>query len=68
MRVSNEFIAEVKLNGKPAYRIAQDSDLDPSTLSKLLHGITRIKPMDERVIRVAKVLGLKPEECFDERA
>jgi len=66
MRVSEEFRASVYLNEKPGYRIAQAANLDPSVLSKLLHGITRIKRNDERVLRVAKVLGLKPEECFRE--
>jgi len=68
MRVSEEFRASIYLNEKPGYRIAQVANLDPSVLSKLLHNITRIKPMDERVLRVAKVLGLKPEKCFDKRA
>ena len=66
MRVSSEFIAAVKLNPTPSYRIAQAADLDPSVLSKLLHGITKIQPNDERVIRVGKVLGLRADECFQE--
>lgn len=64
LTVSDEFRVKVKLNDRPGYRIAQDADLDPSTLSKLLHGITRIKPMDDRVLRVGKILGLSPQECF----
>jgi len=66
MRVSDKFKARVKLNDKPGYRIAQAADLDPSVLSKLLHGITRIKPNDPRVIKVGEVLGLSAQECFDE--
>ena len=66
MRVSDEFKARVKLNDEPGYRIAQAANLDPSVLSKLLHGITRIKPMDERVIKVGRILGLSPKECFQE--
>jgi hypothetical protein len=64
MQVSDEFKVRVKLNDEPSYRIAQAAKLDPSVLSKLLHGITRIKPMDQRVIKVGKILGLSPQECF----
>jgi len=63
--VSERFRAAVLLNPKRAYRIAQEAGLHPSTLSKLLNGIERVKPGDVRVIKVGEILGFKPEECFD---
>jgi len=66
MQVSDEFVVAVKLNPTPSYRIAQAANLDPSVLSKLLHGITRIKPNDPRVIRVGEVVGLPAHRCFQE--
>ena len=48
------------------YRIAQRADVPPPTLSALVNGIAPLRPNDERIIRVGKILGLKPEECFEE--
>ena len=33
---------------------------------RILHGIERVKPRDPRVLAVAQVLGLQPEQCFAE--
>ncbi len=62
--LSRKFIIAVKLNEKPAYKIAHAAGLTPVRLSQLMNGITRIKPNDKRILAVAKVLGLRPEECF----
>ena len=64
--VSTAFLARLKLHKLPAYRIAQMAGVDPAMLSKLIHGITPVKIADERIIRVARVLGLRPEEAFTE--
>ncbi len=63
--VSERFRAAVLLSPKRAYHIAQEAGLHPSTLSKLLNGIEKVKPGDARVLKVGEVLGFKPEECFD---
>ncbi|MGD0917777.1 MAG: helix-turn-helix domain-containing protein [Thermodesulfobacteriota bacterium] len=65
LKISQKFFGAVKLANRPAYRIALDAGLHPVTLSKILHGYDRIWPNDHRVIAVAKVLGLKPDECFE---
>ena len=64
--VSNKLRVKVKMNNIPAYRIAQLAGMDPSTLSKLICGISTIKPNDQRVIKVGEVLGISAEECFQE--
>jgi len=66
MKVSKKFIEAVKLADHPAYKIAWEAGLHPVVLSKILHGYDRLWPNDRRVIAVAKVLGLQPEECFQE--
>ena len=63
--VSEKFKAAIKLHSLKAYQIAHKAGLHPSTLSKILNGIERVAPNDPRVLRVAKVLGLMLEECFD---
>ena len=63
--VSQKFIAAVKLNERCAYQIAHLAGLPPTTLSKIMNGIDRVKPGDHRVLAVGKVLGLKEDELFD---
>jgi hypothetical protein len=63
--VSRKFIAAVKLSDTPAYKLAQKAGVDPVLLSKLIRGIIRPKPNDNRVIMIGALLGLKPSECFE---
>ena len=65
MAISRKVIEAVKLHELKSYEIAHLAGLHPSTLSRLIHGIDRIKPNDRRVIKVGQVLGLSPTECFD---
>jgi hypothetical protein len=62
--ISQKLRAAIKLNHVPAYKIAHEAGIDPSTLSKLVCGIVKVKPGDQRVIKVGKILGLKSTECF----
>jgi hypothetical protein len=64
MIVSQKFLNAVKLSDRRAYKIALEAGLHPSTLSKIICKIERVKPQDPRVLAVARVLGLPPEECF----
>ena len=63
--ISSRLMREIKLNPKRAYQIAHDAKVHPSTLSKILCGIEKVKPNDQRVIAIGKVLGLTPDECFE---
>jgi hypothetical protein len=63
--VSQKFVEAVRLSPRRSYQIAHEAGLHPSTLSKILNGIERVKPDDQRVLRVAAVLGLKKQECFE---
>jgi transcriptional regulator with XRE-family HTH domain len=62
--LSKTFLTALKLNDLPAYRIAQMAGVDPSTLSKLINGISLIRENDERITKVAAVLGLSAHEAF----
>ena len=62
--VNEKLKIAIKLGDKPAYKVAQEADLDPSTLSKLMCGIVRVKKGDPRVLAVGRVLGIPPEDCF----
>jgi hypothetical protein len=64
--VSERLRAAIKLANEPAYKIAHKAELDPSTLSKLICGITVVKRGDPRVIAVGRILNIPPDECFDE--
>lgn len=63
--ISRRLRETVKLSDLRAYEIAHRANLHPSTLSRILNGIEDVKPGDQRVLRIAKVLGLKSEECFE---
>ena len=63
--VSRRLIEAVKLSDMKGYEIAHQADMHPSTLSRILNGIEDVRPGDQRVMRIAKVLGLKSEECFE---
>ncbi len=68
MIVSDRFRAAVKLSSLRCYQIAQLAGLNPSTLSQIVNRIIEVRPNDYRVISVARVLGLDPEECFEQPA
>ena len=63
--VSRKLIEAVKLSDSRAYEIAHKAKIHPSTLSKILNGIEDIRKGDPRVLRIAKVLSLRPDECFE---
>lgn len=65
MMVSEKLRVAVFLSKKRGYEIAHEAGLHPSMLSKILHGIEKVKPNDPRVFRVARVVGIQPEDCFE---
>ena len=64
--LSKEFIAAVKLNRKPQYKIAWEAGVNPTVLSQILIGYIKQKTNDERVIAIGRVIGLEPDQCFSE--
>ncbi len=64
--LSRRFKIEVKLNEKPAYRLAQSARVNPNYLYKMMSGIGKVKNGDHRIIKIGKVLGIPAEECFEE--
>jgi hypothetical protein len=66
MVVSKKLISAIKLSSTPAYKIAWSAGINPTTLSKLINTIEKPKANDQRIINVGKILGIPPEECFQE--
>ncbi len=66
--ISQQFLIRLKLNELPAYKIAQRAGVNPSTLSRLIHGIDKVRPSDPRIIAVGKVMGLSQSACFRKSA
>lgn len=54
--VSKELQAAVKLSDMKSYEIAHAANLHPSTLSRIVCGIEKVKNGDRRVLKVAAVL------------
>lgn len=63
--ISKKFKIAVKLSEIPAWRIAYKAGINPNVLSKIMSGALSVKPGDDRVIKIARVLGLKDSECFE---
>jgi transcriptional regulator with XRE-family HTH domain len=66
MAISERFRTAVKLSYLKSYELAHLAGMHPSVLSRILNGIDLVKPGDQRVAKVAGVLGIPIEECFDE--
>lgn len=66
-KLSEKFRARIKLADEPAYKLAQKAGLDPTFVSKLLHGYAELKPDDSRVLRLAKVLNFPAHKIFNGR-
>lgn len=64
IRVSRRLYEAVKLFPDPAYRVAQRAGVNPTVLSRLLHGNAQIRLGDPRVLAVARVVGVPPEHAF----
>jgi plasmid maintenance system antidote protein VapI len=63
--ISRKLKEAVKLSDMKAYEIAHMAGVHPTTLSRILNGIEEVTLGDPRVIRIAKVIGLKPQDCFE---
>ena len=66
--LSNKFIRTIKLNNSNAYHIANQAGVHPSTLSQIINGIIQVRDDDERVLRIARVVGLQKDDCFDDQS
>jgi hypothetical protein len=64
--ISLKLKAAVKLSPLRQYQIAIEAGVHPVTLSQILSGYLRPKSMDKRVVRIGRVVGLRPEECFQQ--
>ena len=63
-QVSEKFLTKLKLHKDPAYKLAQRAEVNPTTLSQLIHGALGLQPNDPRIIAVGEELGLREDECF----
>lgn len=52
-------------SGGRLYRLALDHGMSPSLLSATISGARPVNH-DERIIQIGAVLGLAPEDCFED--
>lgn len=64
--ISQQFKQKLKLWHEPQYRVAIKAGIHPGLLSKWVIGAQPVKRGDPRIIRVAKILGLKQNQIFEE--
>jgi hypothetical protein len=69
MKLSRQFIERVKLHDEPSHKLIARLDspfqFHPTLLSKWIHKAQPVRPHDERVIGLGRLLGLTPQECFE---
>jgi hypothetical protein len=68
IEISRKLYEALRLSDQLMYEIAHQADMHPTTLSRIMNGIERIKPDDVRVLRLGTVLGLSKAELFEEEA
>ncbi len=66
LKLSKQFLIQLKFNRLPAYRIAQNAGVNPNTLSRLVNGIDPVRPRDKRIIAVGEIIGLSASACFSD--
>lgn len=65
--LSRRFIEAIKLSTTPAYRLAVKAGIHPTLLSKWIIGAQSVKDGDERLIHIGRLLGLQPDEIFEDK-
>ena len=68
MQISDKLRQEIAGSSLRQFQLATLAGIHPSTLSKALNGSTRLQPYDRRVLAIARVLGVNPEDAFEEDA
>jgi transcriptional regulator with XRE-family HTH domain len=63
--ISQKFIDAVKLHNMKAYEIANTAGISQSQLSHITNKVRNVEPEDVNVLKVAAIIGLKPEDCFE---
>lgn len=66
--LTKKFRQALKLSEIPAYQLAWQAQLHPNTLSKFVSGYLRPKSGDPRLLKIGEILGLKPQEIFEEES
>jgi transcriptional regulator with XRE-family HTH domain len=54
-----------RARGVRQYEIARKADLHPTVLSAIASGAIPIRATDPRIARLADVLGVSVDDCFD---
>jgi hypothetical protein len=66
--ISEKLIRAVKLSDLRSYQIAHAAGIHPSTLSRIVCGIDKVKKGDPRVLAIARTLGISENDCFQENS
>lgn len=66
--LSAKFVSAFNTATMPKYKIARAAGVHPITIWKLINNYQVVHDGDARLVRVGALLGLKPEEIFEESA
>ena len=65
MQISGKLRQAIAGSPLRQFQLATLAGIHPSTLSKALNGFIDLQPYDRRVLAIARVLNVKPEEAFE---
>jgi hypothetical protein len=66
MKVSKNFKIALKLDPRPAYKVAQLAGICPVWLSKAINNAIPLKANEHRLVMVARILGVPDHEVFEQ--
>ena len=65
MKLTRKFLEKLVLHELPQYKICWLADVNPNWLSKVRHGIDPIWGLDERIVRIARVLEMSVDDALE---
>ena len=65
MMITDKLRIAVKTSPTRQYRLAHEIDVHPSVLSSWLNGIVYPRADDPRIVKLGRLVGVPPDECFN---
>ena len=63
-KISRDLFVAVKASPEKGYKIAERAGIPHPTLSRILHGVERLRRRDPRVLAIAREVGVPAERAF----
>jgi hypothetical protein len=65
-KISRKLFEKVKLDDRKQFEIAREAGICATTFSQIIRGIVLTRPGDTRVLRIGELVGISPDECYEQ--